>query len=99
MPLGGSKSCLLTSASGGLNVVGENGFSISAIQHIKDLGVVMTSNYVWAEPCKVVVQKQWRALQAAVWGIFWETGGICPSVQGEIQATFRVLYAGMGAIL
>lgn len=52
------KGSLLTGVSEGLNVVGENGeFSFGAVQRNKDLGIVMTTNYKWAEQRKAAARK------------------------------------------
>lgn len=68
-------------------MVGENEFSISAIQFTKDLGAVMTADYRWAGQCKVVAEKQ-DVLQVAVCCTLWVFGGIHPSAQ-DSQAILR----------
>lgn len=57
MPADESKSRLPTSDSEGLTVVGEDGFSIDAVQGTMDLGIVETADCRCAELCGVAAIK------------------------------------------
>lgn len=58
-----TENCLLTRASEALVARRKNGlFSIGAIRRTKDLGVVMTGNYVLIDECKADVRKAGGAL-------------------------------------